>query len=200
MTSQGYIRSQIQDDTILIPRDGFTPPTFVVQSLSIVWLLVTPWTIALQAPLSSSVSWSSLKLISIKLVILSNHHIFCCMCECLVASVVSDSLNPIDCNPPRLLCPWGLSQARILEWVAMPCSRGSSQPRDRTQVSRIAGRFFTIWVTREALSSAPPFSFAFSISQHQSLFQWVSSTHQVAKVGLQFQHHSFQWIFRVDFL
>ena len=37
----------------------------------------------------------------------------------------------------------GILQARILEWVAFPFSRGSSQPRDRTQVSRTAGRFFT---------------------------------------------------------
>ena len=42
-------------------------------------------------------------------------------------------------------------QARILEWVAFPFSRGSSQPRDRTQVSWIAGRFFTSWATWEAL-------------------------------------------------
>ena len=41
----------------------------------------------------------------------------------------------------------GILQARILEWVAFPFSRGSSQPRDRTQVSHITGRFFT---TREA--------------------------------------------------
>ena len=41
-------------------------------------------------------------------------------------------------------------QARILEWVAMPSSRGSSQPRDWTQVSCIAGGFFTVWATREA--------------------------------------------------
>ena len=45
--------------------------------------------------------------------------------------------------------PWytvhGILQARILEWVAFPFSRGSSQPRDRTQVSHIAGRFFTSW-------------------------------------------------------
>ena len=45
----------------------------------------------------------------------------------------------------------GILQARIQEWVAMPSSRGSSQPRNQTQVSHIAGRFFTIWVTREAL-------------------------------------------------
>ena len=44
----------------------------------------------------------------------------------------------------------GILQARILEWVAMPSSRRSSQPRDQTQVSHIAGRFFTIWATREA--------------------------------------------------
>ena len=44
----------------------------------------------------------------------------------------------------------GILQARILEWVAMPSSRGSSQPRDQIQVSHIAGRFFTDWATREA--------------------------------------------------
>ena len=37
----------------------------------------------------------------------------------------------------------GILQARILEWVAFPFSRGSSQPRDQAQVSHIAGRFFT---------------------------------------------------------
>ena len=48
----------------------------------------------------------------------------------------------------------GNFQARILEWVAILFSRGSSQPRDRTQVSYIAGRFFTIWATRETLGIA----------------------------------------------
>ena len=38
----------------------------------------------------------------------------------------------------------GILQARILEWVAMPFSRGSSQPKDQTQVSHIAGSFFTV--------------------------------------------------------
>ena len=44
----------------------------------------------------------------------------------------------------------GILQARILEWVAMPSSRESSQPRDLTHVSHITGRFFTIWATLEA--------------------------------------------------
>ena len=42
-------------------------------------------------------------------------------------------------------------QARKLEWVAMPSSTESSQPRDGTRVSHIGGRFFTVWATREAL-------------------------------------------------
>ena len=44
----------------------------------------------------------------------------------------------------------GILQARILEWVAFPFSRGSFQPRDGTQISHIAGGFFTSWATREA--------------------------------------------------
>ena len=59
-------------------------------------------------------------------------------------SIVSDSLQPHG-----LYSPWNL-QARILEWVAFPFSRGSSQPKDQTQVSFITGRFFTSGATREA--------------------------------------------------
>jgi len=47
----------------------------------------------------------------------------------------------MDCSPPDSSVH-GILQARILEWVAMPFSRVSSQPRDRTQVSHIAGGFF----------------------------------------------------------
>ena len=48
------------------------------------------------------------------------------------------------------------------------------------------------------LTSSPP---AFHLSQHQEIFQWVSSSHQVAKIlAFKFQHQSFQWIFRTDFL
>ena len=56
--------------------------------------------------------------------------------------------DPMDCNLPGSSVH-GISQARILEWVAISFSRGSSQPRDRTRVSCIAGRFFTGRVTRE---------------------------------------------------
>ena len=58
--------------------------------------------------------------------------------------------NLMDCSPPGSSVH-GILQARILEWVAISFSRGSSQPRDRTQFSCTAVRFFTIWATREAL-------------------------------------------------
>ena len=64
---------------------------------------------------------------------------------CSVASVVFDYLRPCRLQPDSLLCLWD-SQARILEWVAMPSSRGSSWPRDRTHISWAscrAGWFFT---------------------------------------------------------
>ena len=50
--------------------------------------------------------------------------------------------DSVDCSPPGSSVP-GVLQARILEWVAMPCSRGSSWSRDQTHVSCIAGGFFT---------------------------------------------------------
>ena len=107
-------------------------------------------------------------------------------------------------------------------------SLGQNTEVDQTQASGIAGGFFTSWVTREAKNTAVgslsllqqifptqelnqdllhcrqilyQMSYQGSLFQHQGLFQWVNSSHQVAKVlELQLQHWSFQWIFRVDFL
>ena len=64
-------------------------------------------------------------------------------------SVVSDSLQPHGLQPIRLLRPWDFPR-RVLEWIAISFFRGSSGPRNRTQVSCIAGRYFTVWATREA--------------------------------------------------
>ena len=55
---------------------------------------------------------------------------------------------PTLCDPMAHVVHWIL-QARILEWVAFPFSRGSSQPRDQAQVSHVAGTFFTSWATKE---------------------------------------------------
>ena len=65
-------------------------------------------------------------------------------CEMKVCQSCLTLFNPMDYTVH------GFLQARILEWVAFPFSRGSSQPRDWTQVSHIAGGFFTSWATREA--------------------------------------------------
>ena len=63
--------------------------------------------------------------------------------------VTSDCCGPMRCSLPGS-SGYGISQARILQWVAIFFSKGSFQPRDRTRVSWIAGRFFTDWATREA--------------------------------------------------
>ena len=57
--------------------------------------------------------------------------------------------NLMDCSPPGFSIH-GILRARILEWIAISFSRASSRPRNQTQVSRIAGRFFTVWATRES--------------------------------------------------
>ena len=60
-------------------------------------------------------------------------------------SVVSDSCDTMDSSPPGSSVH-GIFQARILDWIAISFSKGSSQPRNRSHVSCISGRFFTDWV------------------------------------------------------
>ena len=69
---------------------------------------------------------------------------------CSVAQSCPTLFDPMDCSPPGPSIH-GILQARTLERIAMPFSRGSSRPRDPTQVSHIAGsRFYMVWATREA--------------------------------------------------
>ena len=60
--------------------------------------------------------------------------------------------DPVDCNLLGFSVH-GILQARILEWIAISFSRGSSRPRDWTQLSHIGGRRFNLWATREAYST-----------------------------------------------
>ena len=82
-----------------------------------------------------------------KLIFHSIHGIVCvcvCVCVCVLVTQLCPTLcNTMDCSSPGSSIH-GITQARILEWVATPFSRGSSQPRDHTQVSRTGGKFFTI--------------------------------------------------------
>ena len=87
-------------------------------------------------------------------------------------------VQPLSCV---WLWPHGLQQARLLCPSLSPGACSNSCPLSQ-------------WCHPTISSSVPPSPPAFSLSQHQGLFQWVSSSHQVAKVlELQLQHQSFQW-------
>ena len=80
-------------------------------------------------------------------------------------SVMSDSVS-MDCSPPGSSVH-GILQAKVLEWVAISFSRGSSQPRDQTLVFCIAGRSFTIWATKGVFHAADYL--------HPGLSEWIHS-------------------------
>ena len=75
---------------------------------------------------------------------------YSCAVLCLVTQSCPTLCDPMDCSPPGSSVH-GIFQARILEWVAISFSRGTSWPRDWTGFSRIVGRSFTVWATGEAL-------------------------------------------------
>ena len=79
------------------------------------------------------------------------HGLWCyrCVCLCLVTKSCPALCDPMNYSPPGSSVH-GISQAKILEWVAMPFCRESYWLRNQIRVSCIAGRFFTSWVTREA--------------------------------------------------
>ena len=81
----------------------------------------------------------------------------------------------VACQAP--LC-MGILQARILEWVAMPSSKRSPQPREWTCVSWIAGRFFTYWTTWKGLRSIPTSNNCALVGGRFLLRQWIHSPHQ----------------------
>ena len=98
--------------------------------------------------------WTELRDQSLLFVLLSLwspanlYQIFYFLCVfCVSDSVCLILCDTINCSLPHSSIH-GILQARILEWIAMPFSRGSSWPRDQTQVSCIADRFFTNWAMR----------------------------------------------------
>ena len=109
-----------------------------VLNLSHVWHFATPWTVARQPPLSMGVSrpepWTG--------------------SPCPPPGDLPKGSNPGLPHFRRILYHLRhQGSPRVLEWVAYPFSRKSSQPRNQTGVSCITGGFFTSWATREACSS-----------------------------------------------
>ena len=98
----------------------------------------------------------------------------------LVAPSCLTFCNAMDCSMPGY-CVHGILQARILEWIAIPFSRESFQPRDQTQVSYIAGRFFISWATREVpkLTTYQKYchfeesSSLILLNNNESFFDWI---------------------------
>ena len=86
----------------------------------------------------------------------------------LVAQSCPTLCSSTDHSPPGSSVH-GILQARILQWVAVPFFRGSSQPRDQTQVSHIAGRLFTIWAKRKPIF----FQGQPEIRKTQSFYSWL---------------------------
>ena len=122
-------------------------------SCSVVSNSVTQWTAAHLTSLSITNFWSLLKMFT-ESVMPSSRLVLChplfllppippsiSVCV-LVAQSCPTLCEPMDCSPPRSSVH-EIFQARILEWVAISFSRGSSKPRDRTRVSCTAGKFFT---------------------------------------------------------
>ena len=69
-------------------------------------------------------------------------HTYVCMFMCVYAQFCLTLCNPMDCSPPSSSV-YGISQARILEWIVISFSGGSYQPRDQTMCPSLAGGFFT---------------------------------------------------------
>ena len=98
----------------------------------------------------------------------------CICCCCLVAKSYLTLCDPMfTCSPGSSV--HGIFQARILGWVVMPFSRGSSHPRDRTRVSCIGGRCFTVWATWEAYSFMPGHTEVITFQKSLKPREWISS-------------------------
>ena len=177
-------------------------------------LFATPWAAASQASLSITNSLSLLKLMSIVLVMSSSHFILChplLLLPSIFPSIRVFSNESILCiRWPKY---WGFSfnispsnkyseliSFRI-DWLDLLAVQGTCKSLHQhlelaqTHVHWVSD---VIQPSHPLWSPSPP---AFNLSQHQGLFQWVSSSHQVAKLWeFQLQHQSFQWILRTDFL
>ena len=88
----------------------------------------------------------------------------------------------------------GILQARVLEWVAIPFSRGSSQPRDWTQISHIAGRFFTFWATREDTSLCAAATAAESLQSCPTLCDPIDGSPPGSPVPGILQARTLEWV------
>ena len=97
-----------------------------------------------------------------------------CVCVCVLFTQLRLTLcDPMNCSPPGSSVH-GIFQARILEWVAIPFSRGFSQPRDQTHISHIAGRFFSALATHFSCETMLWWTFCSFIFDHEDVIDWIN--------------------------
>ena len=121
----------------------FVPASFTYHFARCLFLW-HPWTfLLLHSILSHDYSKIYVSIFSLQTINKITFELLCMRASCF------SLCNPMDCSQPGSSVH-GILQARVLEWVTIPISRGYSWPRDWTQVSCLVGRFFTIWATREA--------------------------------------------------
>ena len=104
--------------------------------------------------ISIRTEWFDLPALQGTLKSLLQHHISLSLYRKALLCSYPTLWDPMDCSLPGSSVH-GIFQARILEWVAIPFSRGSSWPRDRTCVSCFTGEFVTVGAIREALLAQP---------------------------------------------
>ena len=126
-------------------------------------------------------AWREHILVNILLVVLRYHFIgpawVTCLCCCSVTKSCLPLCDPMDCSMPGF---------PVLHYLPVFAQTHVHWVSDAIQLS---------------YPLSPPSPLALNPSQHQGLFQWVDSLHQVGKIlELQLRHQSFQWMFRVDFL
>jgi len=117
---------------------------------------------------------------------------------CCCSSVTQ--LYPTHCDPMNCDTPGFPVLHNFLEFVQTLYSPWGRKESDMTEhFSHFHYVHWNRWCHPAISFSVSPFPPALNLSQHLGFFQWISSFHQVVRV-LEFQHQSFQWIFRVDFL
>ena len=124
-----------------------------------------------------------------RIIALQNFVVFCQTSTWISHEVKSLSrvrlYDPVDCSLPGSSVH-GILQARILEWVTISFSRGSSRPRDQTLVSRIGGRCFNLWATYiPSLLNLSPISLPIPLGWYRTPV-WVSWAIQQIPVGYLF--------------
>ena len=129
------------------------------------------------------------------------------LCGSLVARGVWGKMDTCICMAESLPCSSETIQFSSVTWSCPTLRPHGLQPTPGLPVHNQPLEFTQThvhWLS-DAIQPSQPLSSpsppAFNLSQHQGLFKWVSSSHQVAKVmEFQLQHQSLQWIFRTDFL